>query len=190
MERSGKRIRTRARLVEAAAVLFAEKGYQDTTLDAVAARAGMTKGAVYGNFKSKEALLLATFRLPTRGIDPQFRRGASFAEQLRRIGEAVIRFAPIAEARNIRVSDLILYAATHPSFRAAMTRHTRASMDRVAERWRPYFRDRDLPLPMSEFVVLIDAIVDGLLIQRALTPSLVTSDIIMAAFTRLSDKSR
>lgn len=190
MERGGKRARTRAKLIEAAAELFAERGYQDTTLDGVAARAGMTKGAVYGNFRSKEALLLETFRLPGRGIEPKFREGAPFAEQMRRIGQAVVAFAPVAERRNVRISDLILYAATHPAFRTGMTRHTAASMVRVAERWRPFFRDADLPLPLNEFVVVIDAIIDGLLIQRAMTPSLVTDAIIMAAFTGLGSGRR
>ena len=50
---------TRARILASALDLFSTKGYSRTTLTDVAARLGMTKGAVYWHFASKEALLLA-----------------------------------------------------------------------------------------------------------------------------------
>src|SRR5262245_54140438 len=55
----GKRLRTRARLIDAAVDVVREKGFYKTTLEEVARRAGMTRGAVYGNFKDKDELLLA-----------------------------------------------------------------------------------------------------------------------------------
>jgi AcrR family transcriptional regulator len=47
---------TRTKLLDAAARLFAEKGYANTSMDDIATGAGMTKGALYWNFDSKEAL--------------------------------------------------------------------------------------------------------------------------------------
>ena len=47
----------RERTVGAAADLFYEKGYDNTTLDAVAERLGVTKPFIYANFGSKSALL-------------------------------------------------------------------------------------------------------------------------------------
>ena len=47
---------TRARLLDAAAEEFAVHGYVATKLDAVVARTGMTKGALYGHFPSKRHL--------------------------------------------------------------------------------------------------------------------------------------
>jgi AcrR family transcriptional regulator len=58
-DRSGRRALTRARLLEAAARVYARRGFAGATLDAVAADAGMTKGAVYDHFGSKENLLFA-----------------------------------------------------------------------------------------------------------------------------------
>lgn len=46
------------KLLEAALRLFVSQGYRSTTLDRIAAAAGLTKGAVYFYFGSKEALLL------------------------------------------------------------------------------------------------------------------------------------
>jgi AcrR family transcriptional regulator len=48
---------TRKRILKAALDLFAEKGYERTTLDDVARRIRLTKGAVYWHFKSKPELL-------------------------------------------------------------------------------------------------------------------------------------
>ena len=58
-DRSERRAQTRARLLDAAAQVYARRGFAGATLDEVAAEAGFTKGAVYGHFGSKENLLLA-----------------------------------------------------------------------------------------------------------------------------------
>ena len=50
---------TKDQIVEAAASLLATKGYDATSLDDVAAAAGITKGTVYYHFDSKEALYWA-----------------------------------------------------------------------------------------------------------------------------------
>lgn len=50
------RVEVRRRLREAAAQEFAERGYDQSRLEDIAARAGFTKGAVYSNFKSKQEL--------------------------------------------------------------------------------------------------------------------------------------
>lgn len=52
---------TTAALVDAARELFASEGYEATSLDAVAARAEMTKGAVYHHFAGKRQLFEAVF---------------------------------------------------------------------------------------------------------------------------------
>lgn len=58
-DRSARKAETRVRLLEAAARVYARRGFNGATLEEVAAEAGYTKGAVYGHFGSKENLLLA-----------------------------------------------------------------------------------------------------------------------------------
>jgi AcrR family transcriptional regulator len=58
-DRSARKAQTRERLLEAAARVYAHRGFGGATLDEVAAEAGFTKGAVYAHFGSKENLLLA-----------------------------------------------------------------------------------------------------------------------------------
>ena len=50
-----KRAQTIKRLVEAANAVIAEKGFQRASLDEIAARAGLTKGAIYSNFESGDS---------------------------------------------------------------------------------------------------------------------------------------
>src|SRR3954471_5996047 len=50
---------TRQRLLDAATEVFIEKGYEGTRVAEIARRAGLTTGAIYGNFGSKADLLTA-----------------------------------------------------------------------------------------------------------------------------------
>jgi AcrR family transcriptional regulator len=54
-----RRAETRARLLEAAAQLFAERGIEASSIDAIAEMAGRTSGAVYDHFCGKDGLLFA-----------------------------------------------------------------------------------------------------------------------------------
>jgi TetR/AcrR family transcriptional regulator, repressor for uid operon len=55
----------RARLVAAAAEVFAEKGYDRAGVAEIARRAGLTTGAIYGRFTGKAQLLLAAIEAQT-----------------------------------------------------------------------------------------------------------------------------
>jgi AcrR family transcriptional regulator len=52
---------TRAKLLGAAYVVFIRQGFADASIDAIAQKAGYTRGAFYANFKSKEDLLFAVY---------------------------------------------------------------------------------------------------------------------------------
>ncbi len=53
--------RTRQFIVEQAANLFNKKGYAGTSMDDILQATGLSKGGIYGNFKSKEDIALAAF---------------------------------------------------------------------------------------------------------------------------------
>ncbi|MFE6739499.1 ScbR family autoregulator-binding transcription factor [Streptomyces tubercidicus] len=59
MAQQDRAIRTRRVILEAAASVFDEQGYDRATIAEVLERAGMTKGALYFHFASKEQLALA-----------------------------------------------------------------------------------------------------------------------------------
>jgi TetR/AcrR family transcriptional regulator, cholesterol catabolism regulator len=68
---------TLARLYEAAIALIGEHGYSATTVDEIAARAGVAKGTVYYHFKGKTDLVSALLE------DGLQRLAASFSEEIR-----------------------------------------------------------------------------------------------------------
>src|SRR5579864_7472008 len=87
----GKRERTRAALIAAALEIIEEIGFAAASLDAIAARAGMTKGAIYSNFASKAELLLAAASvrgLAMRPFDPW--AAASFAVGLDALAKELV----------------------------------------------------------------------------------------------------
>jgi AcrR family transcriptional regulator len=59
--RQKRKAETRAMLLGAGLAVFAERGIELATLDEVAEAAGFTKGAIYRQFPSKGAFLLALF---------------------------------------------------------------------------------------------------------------------------------
>ena len=62
---------TRASLLAAARELFGERGYAATSLDDVAAQAGVTKGALYHHFHGKADLFAAVFEQVEREVSDQ-----------------------------------------------------------------------------------------------------------------------
>jgi AcrR family transcriptional regulator len=58
LTRAELQLRNRAKVLEAARAEFTEHGYRDATIDRIADRAALTRGAVYSNFPGKRALYL------------------------------------------------------------------------------------------------------------------------------------
>src|SRR5438093_736449 len=61
MTRAESQAKTQADLIEAAARIFARRGYERASIVEIADEAGYSHGAVYSNFESKEDLLLALY---------------------------------------------------------------------------------------------------------------------------------
>jgi len=181
-QKGSKRARTRARLIEAAAQVIGEKGYERATLEEVAARADMTRGAIYGNFKNREELFLAVVGTRWQPIIPPWTPGAPLKEQLRVLGEAVVAAAPARRAQAVGALSFQLYALTHEEMRARLVQ-ANVEIYRWLEQAVLQFISADtLPMPVDKFVRVMHALTDGLLFLRFLTPELITDEVIIAAF--------
>src|SRR3954454_24766215 len=116
-----KRGRTRAKLLEAARALIREKGYEHTTLEEIAERAGMTTGAIYGNFKNRDELFISLGLAYWPPIKPQVKPGASFREIMRAMADATIAALPDRRAAAVGRLTGLAYTLTHEALRVQVT---------------------------------------------------------------------
>jgi AcrR family transcriptional regulator len=183
-----KRERTRAKLLEAARSLIREKGYEHTTLEDIAGRAGMTTGAIYGNFKNRNDLFIALGQTYWAPIKPRVKPGASFSDVMRAMAEATIAAIPDRAAAAVGRLTGLAYTLTHEDLRARVASITAESYA-IGEQWlREVAKNEDLPMPAGQLVRVLHALTEGLVFQRLLTPELVPDQVIRAAFLALATK--
>jgi AcrR family transcriptional regulator len=183
----GKKSRSRTRLVEAAADAIAEKGFQRTSLDDIAARAGMTKGAIYSNFKSKEDLFLAVMAAKNLRITPVLESGLDARTLMRRLAEATIALLPKARAYAAFASEYHLYALTHEPMRRRIARHYEEMFARAMDHLRveQLASPENFSIPLETLPVVTQSLGLGFLYQYFLTPHLVTEEAVFAAYDAL-----
>jgi AcrR family transcriptional regulator len=183
-----KRDRTRAALLEAARVLIREKGYERTTLEEVAQRAGMTTGAIYGNFKNRDELFIALGQTYWAPVKPRLKPGATFAEAMRALAEATIEVIPERTTAAVGRLTGMAYALTNANLRARAHQVTAGSYEIGADWLRGLGDERDLPMPAEHLVRVIHALIEGLVLQRLLTPDLCPDAVFDAAFAALANQ--
>jgi AcrR family transcriptional regulator len=183
-----KRDRTRAALLEAARALVREKGYERTTLEEVATRAGMTTGAIYGNFKNRDELFIALGQRYWAPIKPDVKAGATFAEAMRAIAQATL--AAVEERQSAAVGRLtgLAYTLKNPDLRQQVHDVTKSSYEFGAE-WLATFDRSELPMPPDRLVRVLHVLIEGLVMQRIVTPDLCPDEVFYAAFSALAHKS-
>ncbi|MPY52273.1 TetR/AcrR family transcriptional regulator [Streptomyces acidicola] len=93
---------TRQRIQDVALELFAEQGYEKTSLREIAERLAVTKAALYYHFKTKEDILISLFQDMTRPMDElivwakeQPHGLVTKQEVLRRYSEALSTASPL-----------------------------------------------------------------------------------------------
>jgi AcrR family transcriptional regulator len=180
-----KRERTRAALLEAARGLIREKGYERTTLEEVAARAGMTTGAIYGNFKNRDELFVALGQAYWPPIRPKIAPGASFRGAMQALARATL--ASVEERTPVAIGRLtgVAYALKSADLRARVHEVTRCSYEFGAA-WLRTFDASELPMPPEQLVCVLHALMEGLVMQRILTPELCPDEAFYAAFDALA----
>ena len=180
-----KRDRTRGRLQEAARALIREKGYEHTTLEDIADRAGMTTGAIYGNFKNRDELFISLGQAYWAPIKPQVKPGSSFPVIMRAMAEATIAAIPDRRAAAVGRLTGLAYTLTHEEMRAQV-REITAQSYAFGEQWlRAVTKEEDLPIPADQLVRVLHAMIEGLVFQRLLTPELIPDEIFRVAFGAL-----
>lgn len=189
--RAESQARTRARLLEAAAQVFTEHGFEGASVDQILAVAGLSKGALYANFASKEALFLAVLdrcladqERALRGI---IERESTLAARIAAIG----RWAPDAvedpRAWRLLSTEFWLHAARHPTLQAELATRFAAQRADIARLITSEFEaaGRTPPLPASQLASALVGLVNGLAVQQFIDPAAIPTELYVSALALL-----
>ena len=128
---------TREKLFQAAAEVFEEQGIGAASIEAIAAAAGLTRGAFYSNFADKDELIIAMLEDHVdrsiehhRELLAQHRTPEGFIAALRASDRN--RHDPLGRAPLLHI-ELILFAARSEKRRPELAKRLRARRALVAE---------------------------------------------------------
>lgn len=165
----------RRRLLEGAWRCIARQGYRDLTVDDVCAEAGLSKGAFYGHFPSKESLLLALIADDAASIArvieaPETRR-LSPVQRIRKLTETMLLQGADPARVQLR-SDVWGAMQTYPEVRAAVTQVV-SERQRILRAWvqeAVAAGEIAIDFPPNALAALLLAVSDGLILHYALDP--------------------
>ena len=183
---------TRARLLAAAAALFADQGVDAVSVDAVAEAAGRTSGAVYAHFGSKQGLLLALLDSWKDSVLTVLQAEVAVTDsptgQLGAVWAAVAA-APDRDSSRWQLleHELWLRAARDPEV-ADVLRLRNAEALRYSARqldgWSSAVGAEPVADP-DDLAVLVKALLTGLSIQQRLDPDSVPDDLAVRGLAAL-----
>jgi AcrR family transcriptional regulator len=171
-------------LIEAAARVFARRGYHGASVEEIAEEAGYSHGAVYSNFRGKEDLFMAVYE---RRVTARVREVAEIIadtsvpmpDRGRRAGDQWMeRFAGGIETFLLNL-EFGTYAARSPKLRNEYAARLSAMRLTLA-----HFLEQDaaagnieLPLPADELALVITALALGMAMEKLGDPQGVPDDV-------------
>ena len=176
---------TRRSLLDAAARLIAERGYGATTVNAIVARAGLSKGSFYWHFKSKDDALFAV-------LEEHVDRPLHELIELLRSAPAERDMAPEASRRLLdwlergRETILLeheyrLIAIREPSVRARYLERQRALCEALAAGLDARARQLGAPsfsTPTRDVAVAYLALGTGLAVEGLIDPEILSENLL------------
>lgn len=182
--RGDKRVRTRATLMKAAGDLIREVGYDGATLDAIARRAGMSRGAIYGNFANRDDLFAAVALDRWKPVTPVYTPGASFTDHMRELGRCYYRAAQARIDVAVHAASFQLQIRKHPDLAKRMARQARELITRSADQLVTIYPHCALPMPPVRLVRILGALGEGLMAEYFLDPDGYDEALFIAAFEK------
>lgn len=177
------RSETRQRVLDAAFAVFGERGIAGSSISQVADAAGLTKGAVYSNFASKDDLVLSLMEEHAM---------ARLSGALAEITEAADPVAALGNAAAVLVRAMHVDAAWHrilaeyfalshhdPQRREGLRQRRREARNAVARGIARLTEQTGLrlALPPDELAVVLFALSNGLAVESGIDPDAVPDDV-------------
>ncbi|MHA6784335.1 TetR family transcriptional regulator [Pseudonocardia saturnea] len=186
------RSETRRRVLDAAFAVFGERGIAGSSLTEVARAAGLTKGAVYSSFASKDDLVLALMEEHAAqrmsSAIAQFDHTDDVDAALVQVAGVLVRAMRTDAAWHRLLAEY--FALTHraPERRAALRERRREARDAVARALERVVAETGLrlPLPVDDLVVVVFALSNGLAVESAIDPDVVADDLLARVLVLLA----
>jgi AcrR family transcriptional regulator len=128
-----------ARIIDAALVLFAEHGIGGTSLQMIADAIGVTKAAVYHQYNTKDAIVLAVAEVVLAGLEAAVTAAEAERSRSRAREVLIARMIDLAVERRRMASILqrdpvmLRFLEEHEPFRRVMERVNRVLMGGVSD---------------------------------------------------------
>jgi AcrR family transcriptional regulator len=189
--RKERQARTRERLMDSAATVAARRGIERASLDEVAGLAGVTKGAIYANFASKEDLFLAMldahFESRLEEIDAILSTEADPDEQAREAAQGLMRVLAAQPEWHRLFFEFAAHATRNEDFREQLVERYRALRARLAELLAERAERLGIEpvVPPDEIAAMAFAMANGIALERLLEPEAVPDELfgeMMATF--------
>ena len=183
LTRAEKKAETRARLLESATAVFAEKGMARGSIDDVAEHAGFTKGAFYANFASKEELFLALldehFADVLERVDRAISGDDDLLDQAREGAASFMRFIAADPDWERLFFDFSAHAMRNEGFRAELVDRRRALRAGIATLLQRRVDQLGIepPVPVPDIAMMVFAMADGIALQRLLDPDALDQEL-------------
>lgn len=190
---AGLRGTARKRLLDAAARVFAARGYRDASVDDVVADAGLTKGALYWNFEGKEDLF---FTLVEERVDRRLRELIEVTESASAEEETASRVGRGAGAVMDEEGELVLLlneywslAVRDPTLNERLAERQGSLRTALAGALEARHELLGVPLsvPAERLSTMIIALGNGLAMARLTDPAAVPPDLYGEALSLLYD---
>ncbi|MFB6566100.1 TetR/AcrR family transcriptional regulator [Streptomyces noursei] len=191
LTREESRQQTRTRLLAAAAELFTERGVNGTSVEQIAERAGYTRGAFYGNFEDKNALVAELLHDRTRHeleeVGTLTQDAASPDDALDKLRDwNRDRAQHLPQWLALRM-ELVLHALRNDALRPLLAERELLAREAHATGLEQAFAAHGVASPADPafLALIVHALEDGLLVQRLLTPDGIPDDVVVDAFDLL-----
>jgi AcrR family transcriptional regulator len=182
------------KLLDAAATTLAESGYAASSVQVICDRAGVSQGALFGHFETREALMAAVGEDVGRKTLQRYRRDI---QSLRGEGDPLVRGIRLLRARcrsrlNLAWYELAMAARTSPSLRRSLRPVAAAYYADIERLARDVFPELAETLG-DRFRVVVDTIVaifDGEMLHRFVLPEPETERARLEMFVAVAGLAR
>jgi AcrR family transcriptional regulator len=183
--RGDKRERTRAKLIAATLAEIEAAGFDGASLEAIARRAGVTRGSIYSNFAGRDELMLAAVGSQGMQLGRDFSAPMPLKAQLRAFAVRLLEQLPAGARGGEMVIGYALYAVKDPEQRAAVAGAYAQMFATIAADLEAQYGTR-LAIDPLALALAIQALAMGVVWQFILSPADVRRADVIAAFEALA----